>query len=144
MELELEKRHQRAESLLKKHALRKTPLKKEILAALLKSKTPLSQAELIGAVSGQLESVDRVSVYRNLNQLKEVGLVHEVDMNSYVCCSHECDEHPHLLFFCQRCHRHQEVKDHHQIDILMATLEKFQFFGEKQPLFLKGVCLNCR
>ena len=137
-------RIQKAEKLLEKHSLRKTPIKKEILGALLQSKRPLSQAELLSALSERLESVDRVSVYRNINQMKDVGLVHEVDMNSYVCCSHECDEHPHLLFFCQSCHRHQEVKDHGQIDGLMKTLGGFGFFGIDKPLFIKGVCSGCR
>lgn len=133
-----------AERLLEKHSLRKTQLKKEILGVLLRSKKPLSQADLLVELGERLDSVDRVSVYRNLNQMKEVGLVHEVDMNSYVCCSHECDEHPHLLFFCQTCHRHQEVKDHAQIDTLMKTLSGFGFFGVNKPLFLKGVCSDCR
>ncbi|HRO66202.1 MAG TPA: transcriptional repressor [Pseudobdellovibrionaceae bacterium] len=126
-----------------KHSLRKTPLKREIVASLLNSKGPLSQADLIEALGATFENVDRVSVYRNLNQLKSVGLVHEVDVNSYVCCSHECDAHPHLLLFCLRCHRHQEVKDHRRIETLMDALGEFRFFGESQPLFLRGVCSSC-
>ncbi|MBX3039405.1 MAG: transcriptional repressor [Bdellovibrionaceae bacterium] len=134
---------EKAERLMDKHSMRKTPLKREIVCALMSEKGPLSQGELIQTLGTVFENVDRVSVYRNLNLLKAAGLVHEVDVNSYVCCSHECEAHPHLLFFCLKCHRHQEVKDHQKIDTLMSALGGFRFFGDNQPLFLRGICTSC-
>jgi len=128
---------------LEKHVLKKTLLRRGILLALAEAQGPLTQAELIDRLSKNNLKIDRVSVYRNLSSLKDAGIIHEVDSNNYVFCSHECDAHAHLLLFCQRCYRHQEIKDHAKVSQFMQTLSGFRFFGKKQPLFLKGVCSGC-
>ena len=131
------------DTVLEKHSLKKTSLRRKILAAFVENKSSLTQAELIEAVSSDQESVDRVSIYRNLGNLKDAGILHEVDANNYVFCSHECGSHAHLLLFCQNCRRHQEVKDHKKINSFMDELGEFRFFGKKQPIFLKGICAGC-
>ncbi len=133
----------RIDLVLKKAGLKKTPLRRSILLALAEAKFSLSQADLIEIISKDLDVVDRVSIYRNLSHLKSAAVLHEVDSNSYVFCSHECEEHGHLLLFCQSCHRHQEVKDHSRINDFMLALGDFRFFGSKQPIFLKGICVAC-
>lgn len=133
----------RTDRLLEKHGLRKTPLRRRILHSLLKTAVPMSQADLISALSKDDESVDRVSIYRNLSQLRDAGIIHEVDSNSYIFCAHECEDHAHLLLFCQQCHKHQEIKDHDRIDRFMKSLETLRFFGTAQPILLRGVCLSC-
>jgi Fe2+ or Zn2+ uptake regulation protein len=133
----------RIDEVLEKHSLKKTPLRRRILLAFAEAKLALSQADLIAAISKDIEVVDRVSIYRNLANLKQAGVLHEVDSNSYVFCSHECESHAHLLLFCQKCHRHQEIKDHSRIRDFMAALGDFRFFGKKQPIFLRGVCTGC-
>jgi Fe2+ or Zn2+ uptake regulation protein len=129
--------------LLEKHGLKKTELRRAILSVLSKRQEPLDQADLLLSLSKTLDRVDRVSVYRNLLQLKEAGVLHEVDSNHYVFCSHECSSHAHLLFFCQKCHKHQEVKDHAKIADVMSALAALRFFGKTEPIFLKGVCTTC-
>lgn len=133
----------RIDRVLEKHSLKKTTLRRNILLAFLDAKQSLSQASLIEAVSKNLDIVDRVSVHRNLAHLKEVGVLHEVDSNNYIFCSHECEDHAHLLLFCQKCRRHQEIKDHDRIDSFMSALGGLRFFGKKQPVFLRGVCSGC-
>jgi Fur family zinc uptake transcriptional regulator len=133
----------RIDHVLETHSLKKTPLRRSILLAFTEAKTSLTQAELIEIISKDLSVVDRVSIYRNLAHLKDAGVLHEVDANNYVFCSHECEEHAHLLLFCQTCHKHQEVKDHDRISNFMSALGNFRFFGKKQPIFLRGVCTSC-
>lgn len=138
-----DKDSQQIDVVLEKHLLKKTPLRREILQAFVKAKSSLTQAELISVVSNEIENVDRVSIYRNLMNLKDAGLLHEVDTNNYVYCSHECGSHAHLLLFCQNCRKHKEVRDHQKIDSFMEELGEFKFFGSKQPIFLRGVCSGC-
>ncbi len=129
---------------LAKNFLKKTPLREEILLILSHAKDPLSQGELISALTKTLNAgADRVSVYRNLNMLKKVGLVHEVEVNKYVFCSHRCEDHAHILLFCQSCHKHREVTDHTRIDHFMEMLGDFRFFSRRQPLFVSGRCAAC-
>lgn len=131
------------DAVLEKHNLKKTLLRRQILLSFMKAKGPITQAELINSILAITKSVDRVSIYRNLNQLKLAGVVHEVEVNNYVFCSHECSDHAHLLLFCQKCHRHQEIKDHSRIEKFMSTLNGFKFFGKQQPIFLRGICTSC-
>ncbi len=139
-----EKRLTRAEEVLVKHSLKKTPLRRSILIAFFEAKGPLSQADLIDIVSREHQgSVDRVSIYRNLRHLTEVGVLHGVDSNNYVLCCHECEEHGHLLLFCQKCRKYEEIKDHKCISEMMLTLRAFHFFDERQPVFLRGICTHC-
>ncbi|MBX3035244.1 MAG: transcriptional repressor [Bdellovibrionaceae bacterium] len=135
--------HTRSDRLLEKHGLKKTPLRRLMLDVLSSASVPLSQADLIESLLSRVKNVDRVSVYRNLGQLKAAGLVHEVDTNSYIGCQHECEKHPHVLLYCQRCHKHREIKDHDGIRSMMEALGRMRFFGKSEPLFLKGTCSAC-
>jgi Fur family zinc uptake transcriptional regulator len=128
---------------LEKHGLKKTALRRNILSAFSETRTSLSQADLIEILLKRFEAVDRVSIYRNLSHLKAAGVLHEVDTNHYVFCSHECEMHAHVLLYCQKCHKHQEVKDHDRIASFMPSLDRFKFFTKKQPIFLRGVCHSC-
>ncbi len=128
---------------LELHDLKKTPLRRKILLAFTEAKIALTQAELIERVSRDRKSVDRVSIYRNLAHMRDAGVLHEVDSNKYVFCSHDCEQHAHLLLFCQTCSKHQEIKDHDRINRFMNTLGVFRFFGKTRPIFLRGVCAAC-
>ncbi len=133
----------RIDLVLEKHGLKKTALRRSILSAFSGARGPLSQAGLIEALAQNDQVVDRVSVYRNLIHLKEAGVLHEVDSNNYVFCSHECESHAHLLLFCQKCNKHQEIKDHGRITQFMSAVGGLRFFGQEQPIFLRGVCSGC-
>lgn len=133
----------KAEALLVRHGLKRTTLRTSMLETLLGAKEPLSQAQLLELLGSEEQSIDRVSVYRNLHHLKSLGLVHEVEHNHYVACSHECEDHPHLLLFCQDCQKHQEVKDHGRIEKFVSVLGDLKFFGKAAPFFLKGLCSDC-
>lgn len=138
-----EKDLSRIDEVLERHDLKKTPLRRSILLAFAEAKISLSQADLIEAISKGKEQADRVSIYRNLVHLKDAGVVHEVDANNYVFCSHECKSHGHLLLFCQKCHRYQEVINHDKIHAVTAVLDGFKFFAKDDPIFLRGVCVQC-
>ncbi len=129
--------------LLVNHGLKKTQLRRVLLAELLATQSPLTQADLLTRLNERNEAFDRVSVYRNLLQMKERGLVHEVSVNHYVACEHKCEKHPHVLLYCQTCERHQEIKDHHRIQGLIKAVSGFKFFSDDQPLFIRGVCDTC-
>lgn len=133
----------KVDQVLDRHELKKTALRRSILLAFLKAKGPLTQADLIASLSRLIAACDRVSIYRNLAHLKEAGILHELETNKYVFCSHECDSHGHLLLYCWKCQKHQEIKDHDRIGSFMSSLGRFGFFDKGQSVFLKGVCSAC-
>ncbi len=134
---------QETDAILAQHDLKKTELRVKLLEFFLKSKVAFSQADLIRFLEKDLKTVDRVSVYRNLTQMKELGLIHEVDANKYVSCTHQCQEHGHLLLYCQSCDKHEEVKDHRILDSFYKSLQQFHFLSSDKAVFLRGVCETC-
>jgi Fur family ferric uptake transcriptional regulator len=97
------------ETRLTRVGLRVTPVRKRVLAALIRAGYPLSQQEL-AAMKG-LHDYDRVTLYRTLNRLKEAGVVHAVQGmdGAWRFCAHSphtsgCPgNHPHFL--CLGCGR---------------------------------------
>jgi Fur family zinc uptake transcriptional regulator len=134
----------RASQLLESFSLKKTDLRVQLLDLFLNSTdSSLSQGQILEKLQARSKKLDRVTVYRNLLHFKQAGLIHEVESNLYVCCTHKCRNHAHVLFVCQSCHQHQEVHNHKQIQKLFQELSQFQFFKDQSPLSIRGVCQKC-
>ena len=134
---------EKAELLLNRFSLKKTDLRISLIELFLKERRSYSQAEIIEDLEKRSGSVDRVSIYRNLNQLKAAGIVHEIENNKYVSCSHDCEKHAHVLLYCQSCEKHNEVKDHEKLNTFFKAMGGFQFLSASRAVFLKGVCQAC-
>ncbi|MFZ4402882.1 MAG: Fur family transcriptional regulator [Pseudobdellovibrionaceae bacterium] len=134
---------EKAEQLLNRFSLKKTDLRISLIELFLKERRSYSQAEIIEDLEKRSGSVDRVSIYRNLNQLKAAGIVHEIENNKYVSCSHDCEKHAHVLLYCQSCEKHNEVKDHEKLNTFFKAMGGFQFLSANRAVFLKGVCQAC-
>jgi len=135
--------NKKAEELLDKFSIIKTELRIHLVTLFLKKNRAYSQSEIINALNKSGKSTDRVSIYRNLNQLKTSGIIHEIENNQYVCCSHDCKQHAHILLYCKKCKNHNELKDHDKINLFFETLGNFNFLSIKKAVFLKGVCKAC-
>ena len=61
--------------------LRSTALRVAVLRRLERATTPLSHADLVDALADQ--GLDRVTLYRNLNDLAEAGLVARTDLGDH-------------------------------------------------------------
>lgn len=129
--------------LLEQHKIKKTEIRRAIVTYLSQSSAPKSQAEILLQLERTMDSVDRVSVYRNLQTLRKAELIHEIHANAYIFCFHPCSEHAHVLLLCQTCHNHSEVKDHQLIRDLSQNKIISGFFDKTSPLFIRGTCKNC-
>ena len=131
-----------AQESIARQGLKKTVLRSKILGVLLQTTCPLSQAEIIKRLTHQME-VDRISVYRNLGKLLSVGLIHALEDNSYVACSHACTEGSHILLFCQSCQSHLELGQLDKKNPLLAALTQYYAIDEHRPVYLRGTCKQC-
>jgi Fur family ferric uptake transcriptional regulator len=97
-----------ATDLLKKHNLRKTATRTEVLKEYLSAGKALSHAELESKLGTHF---DRVTLYRTLNSFEEKGLLHKVYDETgtvrFSLCSDHCDvsshEDDHVHFHCTKC-----------------------------------------
>jgi Fur family transcriptional regulator, ferric uptake regulator len=128
---------------IRERGLKITPVRLQVLRILSRQHLAFSHADL----EADLEDVDRITLYRVLNDFEEVGLVHKVvDMEGvarFAFCTSECghghhaDNHVH--FNCQNCHK-------------MFCMEKIETPSVKVPRGFKvaglntivyGICKDC-
>ena len=132
----------KAREMLKAAKLYCTSGRIDILMVLMKAGKPLSQDQ-ISRRSGK-NRFDKVTIYRTLESLLEVGLVHKVFMDkrarhfelAHNCTEHQC--HPH--FTCTSC------GDTHclmGISLPMAKSPHKGFVIHRQQVRLEGLCPGC-
>lgn len=125
--------------------LRGTASRIAVLRFMLAAKTPLSHAQ----VADQLEDegFDRATIYRNLVELSEAGLLSRVELGDHVYRFElrtegaEGDgEHPH--FVCVACGSVACLRDV-QVDVSPKPGTKKSAIQSIQTVLLKGRCREC-
>src|SRR5206468_3805443 len=84
---------------------RLTPIRRDVLAALLVSHRPLGAYEIMDRLAPEGPRPAPITVYRALDFLRENGLVHRIESrNAFVACVHSHADGELVVFFlCERC-----------------------------------------
>ena len=132
-------------ALLRGSGLRSTSARLAVLQQLRAAKTPLSHAELAKELVPT--GLDRATVYRNLMDLAEIGLVARAELGDHVWRyevrreGHDHSaEHPH--FVCIDCGAVTCLTDVH-VDISPAPGSKKSTISSLTEVLLKGHCGKC-
>ena len=111
---------------------RMTRTRQAVLAVLESTKFPLSPAELYARLKKQNVAIDPVTVYRNLNALKSIGLVRQIKLHQEEQCRYEMKEgrehHHHIR--CKSCGKIE--------DLLLCPLKKLTSMIQRETRFLVG------
>lgn len=89
-----------------------------------------------------------LQVYRALEKLLELGIVHRLEsLNAFVACAHpneDCHGHGLTAFaICESCGQVVEFHDH-SIESRIADFAKTRHFKpQKTTIEIKGLCENC-
>jgi len=83
---------QHAERVCELRAQKFTPIRRQVLEALLSSHRPLGAYEVIDELSKSMPRPAPITVYRALDFLMENGLVHRIESrNAFLACAHDHD-----------------------------------------------------
>jgi Fur family zinc uptake transcriptional regulator len=125
----------------------------EALSLIYKSKKPISALELIDLInntantSSPKKKIDRVTIFRMLNDFVELGLIHKVeDASAYIACAHfACSHHFHAVLKCNLCGAYQEVELPDKLfkDSKKFCSDQFNFELSDKHIMLDGVCGKC-
>ena len=111
---------------------RMTRTRQAVLAVLEKAKFPLSPTELYAQLQEQQVAIDLVTVYRNLNTLKDLGLVTQLELHQEGQFRYEIKEgrehHHHIR--CKSCGK--------IVDLLLCPLKKLTTLIEQETRFIVG------
>jgi Fur family transcriptional regulator, zinc uptake regulator len=136
---------EKAESICRARGGRLTPQRRAVLTKLLTADRPLTAYELLDLVRPEDHAITPASIYRSLDFLIDVHLVHRLDSTrSFVACDHP--DHPHAgqFLICRECGRVVEAEDT-RIDRAAEDLgERHGFTLEHRSVELRGVCGACR
>ena len=90
-----------------------------------------------------MPSLSLATVYRNLNQLAENGIIRRIDgLDGSVHFDHNLCKHYH--FICTKCNKGYDVAYDIAPDLADKVLAETGLFVESFDISLKGICPNCK
>ena len=95
-----------------------------------------------------ISNIDQVSVYRTLEMLVGLGLIHQVfPSGGYLAClHHHCEAKSHVLIRCSKCESIDEIDIPAQViaPLVYYLQDKPGFEPELHAFQMNGVCVRCR
>lgn len=134
-----------AETICAARAQRLTPMRRQVLEALLASHRPLGAYEIMERV-GDGGRPAPITVYRALDFLRDNGLVHRIESrNAFVACVHShADSDPVVFLICERCGAVGEAAGGTVADSLKQSCRAAGFTPKSPVIEIAGVCSHCR
>ena len=122
-----------------------TPARLAAYAELLTSKRPLSAYELIARLEQrQNRKIAPLTVYRHLDFLIRVGLVHRLESTqSYLPCDHPEDAHESQYLLCSSCGHVDELASKPLGNLLGRIADQHDFRPSNAVVEVTGVCGDC-
>lgn len=124
---------------------RLTPARLGAYAELLASKRPVTAYELIALIEERQErKIAPLTVYRHLDFLIRVGLVHRIESTqSYLPCDHPEHAHESQYLLCSSCGQADEVESKPLESLLSKIADQRGFQPENTVVEIKGLCESC-
>ena len=127
-------------------AQRLTPIRRQVLEALLASHRPLGAYEVIEELAKSMPRPAPITVYRALDFLMENGLVHRIESrNAFLACAQDHDGTAMVAFLiCERCGLVGEIPAAPVAQSLHASARATGFAPNMSLVEITGVCAHCQ
>jgi Fur family ferric uptake transcriptional regulator len=129
---------------LHQRGLRMTPQREMILAALHELEGHAAVEDVYVRVHAQSTSVDKTTVYRTLELMHELGLVHEVDLGDGILRYELALHEPHTHLLCVHCGRLLTVGYAVLEPLADRLAREFDFGLDQGHQVIRGLCASCR
>jgi len=123
-----------------------TPIRRQVLEALLSSHRPLGAYEVIDTLAQSMARPAPITVYRALDFLMANGLVHRIESrNAYLACAHDHDAAAMVAFLiCDRCGSVGEIPAAPVAQSLNAAARATGFAPKLSVVEITGTCAHCQ
>jgi len=134
-----------AYDLCAERGVRLTALRSRVFELILQSHQPVGAYELLNLLKKERRNAQPPTVYRALNFLLGLGLVHRVkSLNAYVGCYEPTINHNAQFLICSDCGVAAEISDK-RLDKAINTLAKEANFSiANRSIEVEGKCPNCQ
>jgi len=135
-----------AEKVCRERAQKFTPIRRQVLSALLSSHRPLGAYEVIDELAKAMPRPAPITVYRALDFLMANGLVHRIESrNAFVACVNNHASGDLVVFLiCEHCGAVGEAASAAVADQLKAAARSAGFTPKAPVIEIGGVCAHCR
>lgn len=141
----IEQQLHNAELLCKQHKKRLTPIRKQVLELLIRAQRGLKAYELLDQVRAQQPNAAPPTVYRALDFLTELGLIHRIDaINAWTACVDVAGGPHDLLVVCTECGRVAELSAPHLSQQISDCILQAGFALAGGDTELRAFCLQCQ
>src|SRR5262249_27933289 len=135
-----------AEQICAKRSRKFTPIRRQVLEALLSSHRPLGAYEVIEQLAKTKPRPAPITVYRALDFLMENGLVHRIECrNAFLACAQAHDEATTMAFLiCEACGLVGEIPAASVAQNLTASARASGFAPKTSIVEITGLCAHCQ
>lgn len=123
-----------------------TPIRRQVLLALLASHRPLGAYEVIEALARRMPRPAPITVYRALDFLMQNGLVHRIESrNAFLACAHAHDAAGLVAFLiCEKCGSVGEIPSTRLAQGLNNAARGTGFLPKLAVVEITGTCAHCQ
>jgi len=134
-----------AEQVCAERGERLTPLRRDILRHIWASHKPVKAYELLSQLSASHGKMAPPTVYRILDFLQQVGLIHRLEsLNCYIGCADPTHHHEGQFFICECCGGVAEITDTGLQSRLARTASAMGFRMGRGTIEISGRCQHCQ
>jgi Fur family zinc uptake transcriptional regulator len=135
-----------AEQVCERRAQKFTPIRRQVLQALLSSHRPLGAYEVIEELAKSMPRPAPITVYRALDFLMENGLVHRIESrNAFLACGHDHDANAMVAFLiCEQCGSVGEIPASRVAQSLNDAARATGFSPKLSVVEITGTCAHCQ
>lgn len=136
---------EQAANVCQKQKLRFTPIRRRVFELVWDSHKPVVAYDILKKLRDEKTNAEPPTVYRALDFLLTVGLVHKIEsLSAYVGCEHTDKSHVSQFLICTDCRQTIELND----QLIQQTIEqqaaKTGFEIRNQIIEIKGMCPACQ
>ena len=137
--LDTMQRIETAAQLCREAGERFTPLRAHVFELIIADGGAVKAYDLLARLSPELGSPKPPTVYRALDFLSKMGLIHRVEaLNAFVACDHSQDGHLAEFFICEDCNKVEERHAHDH-----ASCKPDGFAIKRSIVEHYGTCAAC-
>jgi Fur family zinc uptake transcriptional regulator len=124
---------------------RLTRLRRKVLMLVLSAERPLTAYEILDLLRPEDPSATPAGVYRSLDFLTELGLVHRIESSkSFIACAMPDHPHPSQMLVCRRCGTVVETEDSRVARATEHLGRRLGFALDHNTMEFVGLCPSCR
>ena len=134
-----------AEAICVERGARLTKLRRRVLELIWSSHAPVGAYDLLRRLSREHESAAPPTVYRALDFLLDLGLIHRIEsLNAFVGCAGPSEAHAGQFLICRDCGAAAEMHDRRVNQAIGRSAAKLGFAVEQTTVELRGLCPGCQ